>query len=152
MLSFRTRWRRWDTCYGMDTWQNRHTRENSTGTGSQNPSCSAALKAWLPVRPCASRHCQLIHGSQPLDHCWQNQNTKGKKRLTTRIHQGYYASREAAPTPTYTLSPYVRYPHHCIWHPQDFLTERYHPHLHTENVTGFIHVSVQSLGYISYIE
>lgn len=114
---FRTRWRRWDTCYSMDTWQNKQTPKFHRNRKSKSL-MQCITESLAASQICPFHRCQLIHGSQPLDHCWRNKN---KKRLTARFHQRYYASCKA--TSTTSNSQYVHFSvllcallhsHYCI--------------------------------------
>jgi len=141
VVRFRTWWRWWDTCYSMDTWQNKQTPKNSTGTGSQKSLMQCITESLAVGQICSFHRCQLIRGSQPLDHCWRNETKK--RRRPGSINDTMHLVKQHPPLQTtnmYTLlSSHVHYFIHITVSSTLLLTyTTNHQHFHKEHLLEFI--------------
>lgn len=127
---------------------NRH--RNSTGTGSQNPSCSALLKVWPPVRSARFIDANSYTVASPLIIVGETK-TKNDWRPGS-INDTMHLVKQHPPLQTanmYTsLSSYVHYFIHITVSSTLRLTyNNNHQHFHKENLIELIYCSGQPLGY-----
>ena len=109
MLRFRTWWRRWDTCY-FDG----HLAEQTDTKIPQEQEVRIphAVHYWKPgVGQVSLFHrCQLIHGSQPHDHCWRSRkHTRTDSQVPLTILCNLVKQHPPLWMYLHSLSSHVRY-------------------------------------------
>lgn len=119
--------------------------QNSTGTGSQNPSCSALRKIWPPVTSdrsidansyAVASHLIIVGETKPKSD-WRPGSTNNTMHIV-----------KEHPSNNQYVHSYVRYFIHITVSSTLRLTYRTnHQHRHKENLMEFIYCSVRPLGY-----
>lgn len=147
MLRFRTWWQ--DTCYSMDDLAEQTDTIIPQEQEVKIPSCSALLKVLLPGRFDPLLGCQLIHGSQPLDHCWRSETKKNDRQQPGSINDTMHPVKEhpLLQTAKYVHSPSSHVIHITVSSTLGLTHRTNHQHFHKENLMEFIYCSVRPLGY-----
>lgn len=123
-------------------------RHNSTGTGSQDPSCSALLEVWPQVQSDRFINANSHRVASPLIIVGETENKL--KRPTTRFHQRYCASYKGTSAASHSQRVHVhahRSIHVAVSSTLRLIDRTNHQHFHKENRMELIYCSVRPPGY-----